>query len=99
MKLEWSPFAHADREAIFNYIEADSPHSAAMVDERIRAQIKSLLQFPESGRPGRIKGTQELVISHTPYIVGYRIVDDVIRILRVLHGVQIWPDEMPQEPI
>ncbi len=94
MRLEWSPFAQADREAIFDYIEADSPHAAATVDERISKQVTSLLQFPQSGRPGRVEGTRELIISHTPYIVGYCIVDDAIHILRVLHGAQLWPDEI-----
>ncbi|CAE6849821.1 hypothetical protein LMG22931_07646 [Paraburkholderia nemoris] len=83
-----------DRDAIFDYIEEDSPHAAVVVDDRIRVQIRQLLQFPETGRPGRIEGTRELVISRTPYIVAYRITGDTVRILRVLHGAQLWPDEM-----
>jgi len=72
MRLEWSAFAFADREEIFNYIEADSPQAAITVDERIQTQVERLIQFPESGRIGRI--------------------------LRVLHGAQIWPLAMPEEP-
>ncbi|WP_211608433.1 type II toxin-antitoxin system RelE/ParE family toxin [Paraburkholderia nemoris] len=94
MRLEWSAFAMEDRDAIFDYIEEDSPHAAVVVDDRIRVQIRQLLQFPETGRPGRIEGTRELVISRTPYIVAYRITGDTVRILRVLHGAQLWPDEM-----
>ena len=45
------------------------------------------------GRPGRIEGTRELVISRTPYIAAYRIAGDTVRILRLLHGAQQWPDE------
>jgi toxin ParE1/3/4 len=63
------------------------------MDDRIRAQVRQLLQFPETGRPGRIEGTRELVISQTPYIVAYRITGETVRILRVLHGAQLWPDE------
>jgi toxin ParE1/3/4 len=32
MQLEWSIFAQADREAIFDYIEADSPQAGIAVD-------------------------------------------------------------------
>jgi toxin ParE1/3/4 len=46
MRLEWSAFAQADREAIFNYIEADSPQAAVTVDDRIRVQVEELMQFP-----------------------------------------------------
>ncbi|MEZ0605813.1 type II toxin-antitoxin system RelE/ParE family toxin [Paraburkholderia sp. IW21] len=94
MRLEWSAFAMEDRDAIFDYIEEDSPHAAVVVDDRIRMQVRQLLQFPETGRPGRVEGTRELVISRTPYIAAYRITGDTVRILRVLHWAQQWPDEM-----
>ena len=91
MHLEWSQFAYADRDAIFDYIEADSPQAAIAVDDRIRQQIEELIKFPEIGRPGRIDGTRELIIQRTPYIAVYRIAGRTIRILRVLHGAQMWP--------
>jgi toxin ParE1/3/4 len=94
LRLRWSAYALADRIAIFDYIEADSPEAAISVDERILAQVESLARFPHSGRPGRIEGTRELVISRTPYIVAYRIKGNTVRILRVLHGSRRWPDEM-----
>ncbi|MGH9622711.1 MAG: type II toxin-antitoxin system RelE/ParE family toxin [Bryobacteraceae bacterium] len=97
MRLEWSVFAQTDREAIFDYIEADSPQAAVTVDERIRKQVEQLKHFPEMGRPGRIAGTRELVISRTPYIAAYRIAGDTVRILRVLHGAQLWPEKMSKE--
>jgi len=98
MHLEWSVFARADRKSIFDYIEEDNPRAAITVDERIRTRVVSLAQFPEMGRPGRIEGTRELVVSGTPYIAAYRITGDTVQILRVLHGAQKWPDKMPEEP-
>ena len=95
MKLEWSAFALDDRDEIFSYIEQDDPRAAILVDDRVNAQVTRLTQFPESGRPGRVEGTRELVIDRTPYIAAYRIIDDTVRILRVLHGAQQWPGEMP----
>lgn len=94
MRLEWSLFALADREAIFDYIEADSPRAAIVVDDRIQQHVEQLRQFPESGRPGRIEGTRELVIDRTPYIAAYQIIETKVRILRVLHGARLWPEDM-----
>jgi toxin ParE1/3/4 len=96
MRLEWSIFARADRDAIFDYIEADSPQAAIAVDDRIREQVETLARFPESGRPGRVEGTRELVIHRTPYIAAYRIAGSTVRILRVLHGARQWPCDMPK---
>jgi addiction module RelE/StbE family toxin len=98
MRLEWSRFARADRDAIFDYLEADSPQAAITVDERIREQVEGLVQFPESGRPGRVDGTRELVIQRTPYIAAYRVTGNTVCILRVLHGARQWPEDMPEQP-
>lgn len=79
-------------------IEADRPRAAVAVDDRIREQVETLARFPQSGRPGRIEGTREVVISRTPYIVAYRIAGDAVGILRVLHGARRWPDDVSEEP-
>ena len=92
MTLKWGPFALSDREDIFDYIAADSPRAAAKVDDRIEAEVDRLLTAPKIGRPGRIPGTREMVIAHTPYIAAYRVERDTITVLRVLHGVRQWPD-------
>jgi plasmid stabilization system protein ParE len=68
-----------------------------MVDERIAAAARRLVEFPESGRPGRVAGTRELVVVGTPYVAAYTITESSIRILRVLHGAQKWPDELPED--
>jgi toxin ParE1/3/4 len=97
LKLVWSRFACSDRDDIFSYIEAESPRAAVHVDEQIAAAVWRLLDFPESGRPGRIAGTRELVIPRTPYVAAYLVDGNAVRILRVLHGAQIWPDEFPKD--
>lgn len=95
MKLTWSAFALSDRDTIFTYIEADNPAAAVLIDERIVASTRRLLDFPASGRVGRIAGTRELVINGTPYVAAYTITETTVRILRVLHGAQEWPEHMP----
>lgn len=95
MKLLWLPLALADRRNIYNYIDAESPSAAAAVDDRIWNSAGRLQQFPESGRPGRVAGTRELVVQRTPYVIAYRLQSDAIEILRIFHGAQRWPETLP----
>ena len=44
-------------------------------------------------RVGRVSGTREFVITDTPYIAAYQIVEDTLVILRVLHGAQRWSQQ------
>ncbi|UXS05422.1 type II toxin-antitoxin system RelE/ParE family toxin [Agrobacterium tumefaciens] len=92
MNLAWSAFALSDRDTIFTYIEADNPAAAVLIDERIVSATRRLLDFPASGRVGRIAGTLELVINGTPYIAAYTTTEATVRILRVLHGAREWPE-------
>jgi len=97
MKLAWSNRATTDRLAIFIWIAEDSPQAAADVDDRIEAAAQRLKDFPNSGRPGRIEGTRELVIARTHYIAPYQIIGDTVRILRVIHGARMWPHDIPTD--
>ncbi|MGQ3285292.1 type II toxin-antitoxin system RelE/ParE family toxin [Bosea sp. (in: a-proteobacteria)] len=95
MKLEWGAFALADREALFDWIARESPRAAAIVDERIETAIETLPALPDRGRPGRIAGTREFLIAGTSCIAAYRVSGDTIRVLRILHMAQMWPEGLP----
>jgi toxin ParE1/3/4 len=88
----WSPEAIGDLAALRAYIERDDPSAAQRVAARIIESVECLLpDNPDMGRPGRVPGTRELVISGTPFIVPYRLAGNVIQILRVFHGARRWP--------
>jgi len=53
--------------------------------------VSALAEFPERGRPGRRAGTRELVFGGLPYLAAYRLKGDLVEILRILHGAQVWP--------
>ena len=91
MRLLWSPYAIADRDAIFDHIAADNPAAAIATDVAIAQRVERLVQFPRSGRTGRVTGTRELVIPRTSYLAVYRLAPTDILILRILHGARQWP--------
>ena len=79
--------------ALRAYIAQDDPAAAQRVALHIIRNVETLLpNGPEMGRPGRIPGTRELVIPRTPYIVPYRLVGNIIQVLRDFHGARRWPD-------
>jgi toxin ParE1/3/4 len=91
MRLRWSPLAAADVEAIVEYIRKENYGGALRVGRAILQNIGQLEKFPNSGRPGRVDGTRELPLAPLPFVVVYRVKEDSIEIVRVLHGAQRWP--------
>jgi toxin ParE1/3/4 len=61
------------------------------LDEAIERQTDLLALYPQLGRPGRVKGTRELIISGSPFIAVYRVKKTRIEILRILHWARRWP--------
>ena len=80
-----------DLDDIAGYFSQDNPEAARHIVRRLWTAVKSLAEQPEMGRPGRVHGTRELVVSDTPFVVPYRVVGSEIEILRVLHGARDWP--------
>lgn len=66
--------------------------------ELIVASIQTLIEHSALGRPGRIVGTRELIVTVTNYLVAYRVSDAHIDILTILHGAQQWPDHLKESP-
>jgi toxin ParE1/3/4 len=91
VRLEWRPRALADLQALRAYIAREQPAAARRVARRILAAAELLLVYPELGRAGRVLGTRELAVAHTPYLLIYRHQGDTVTIIRVLHGAQDWP--------
>ena len=51
MELHWTPEAIQDREAIYDYIEADNPIAALALDELFEEKAGRLVDHPDLGRP------------------------------------------------
>ena len=91
MQIRWVRLALEDLEEIAGLISKDNPEAARDLVRRIWEASQILAEHPHSGRPGRVLGTRELVIGGTQYILPYRVIEDEVQILRVLHGARRWP--------
>ena len=91
MQIRWSPEAADDFESAIQRILQDNPTNAKRVAQIIFDRITALTTFPNRGRAGRIEGTRELVIVPLPFIAVYRVKDEFVEIVRVIHGAQEWP--------
>lgn len=61
---------------------------------QIRKDARLLIDHPGMGRPGRIEGTRELVVSRFPFVIAYRVQGDEIPILAVIHTARRWPEQL-----
>lgn len=89
--MRYSQQALADLDDALAYTLQNRPDSVEAVGQRIQRAIAGLAVFPDRGRPGRIAGTRELVISGLPYLAAYRVDGGYVDILTVLHGARLWP--------
>ncbi len=98
MRLRYTRRARRHLEAIAEYIAEHNPTAARRVGERIREVASLVGKFPQIGHSGVLLGTREMSVPGLPYIIVYRIDDDVISILGVYHGAQLRPgQEGPRE--
>lgn len=91
VRIEWLPRADRDRASQIAYIGERNPLAAVALGDAVEVALRRLTEHPASGRPGRVLGTRELVVSGSPYILVYRLEASAILILRMLHGAQRWP--------
>ncbi|MBP6881338.1 MAG: type II toxin-antitoxin system RelE/ParE family toxin [Candidatus Pacebacteria bacterium] len=95
MEVQWTKPAEQDLRFIHSYIDRDNKIAARKVVARIYNAVHTqLLTAPRSGRTGRVKNTRELVLTDVPYIVAYQIQGENVIILRVLHTLVRWPEEL-----
>jgi toxin ParE1/3/4 len=88
MEVRWSGDALSDLEAIQDYLLERNPAAAARMTAVLREAAARLADLSDRGRPGLWRGTRELVVAGTPYILPYRVRGGAVEILRVFHGAR-----------
>lgn len=94
MPVKWLRRALENLDDEAAYIAKDSPRMAAEFVVQMRDSAAMLANHPEMGRPGRISGTRELVVTRFSYILPYRVRGGTVEILRVFHTARQWPERM-----
>jgi plasmid stabilization system protein ParE len=85
MKIRYKARAVRHIKAIHDYIAQNDAAAAQRVLQRIEYSINGLLILPFSGRPGVVAGTRILVVPGIPYVVIYRLRQQDVDIIAVLH--------------
>ncbi|MGL4728655.1 MAG: type II toxin-antitoxin system RelE/ParE family toxin [Bosea sp. (in: a-proteobacteria)] len=92
MKIVWTRRAVTELGLIADRVSAESPIAAIALRDRIRAAVSRLAAFPDSGRPGRVAETRELIVAGSKFIVPYRVCGGRVEILAIFHSAREWPD-------
>lgn len=90
-RVDWLHLALRDMREIALHIARDSPEAAKAVVSRIWLEGRGLCLLADRGRPGRVPGTRELVLTDMPYFLAYRVKGKSVQILRVIHTSRQWP--------
>ena len=91
MRIRWTGPALDDLESIRAYVSPRNAKAARKVIRVVFEAVEHLDATPWIGRPGRQTGTRELVLVSVSLIVAYRVRDEAIEVLRVLHTSRRWP--------
>ncbi len=90
-EIRYTPVAVDDMDEIFSFISVDDVAAAEIMLEKLDRQISMLAEFPDLGvvlsdedYPLVQRGYRFVVVQ--PYLVFYRVVDQVVVIHRILHG-------------
>lgn len=84
-RVYWTETAEAARDARIEFIARTSLDAALEQLEEVQRQTTRLVTFNHLGRPGKTKGTRDLTINRTSFVVTYRIIGDNIQIMRFRH--------------
>jgi len=87
--------AAKDLQHIENYIKQDNPLAAIDVVLSIIDTVETLiLNNTYIGKSGRVYGTREFIVpDYQSYIIIYRVHDNKLEVIRILHGARKWPPD------
>ena len=83
-RVNWTLEAGRNLVDLRSYIETENPSAARRISTIIKASAQSLEALPHRGKPGRKRGTRELILPDLPWIIGYSV-DDRSRTVTILH--------------
>lgn len=95
--LIWRPNARRKLLNFIDYVSDRDELAAERLLTLIEEAVEFAREFPEAYRPGRRRGTREIV-AHPNYIVVYTVLQGNIQVVAVLHSRQKYPSSRPHNP-
>lgn len=92
MVIYWEEQSLIDREKIFEFLYEFNPSAAEATDNKIEEKVENLLYQPEMGVQRDDVSGRLLIIPEISMIVSYSFEGNVIKVLRVLHSKQKFPE-------
>jgi toxin ParE1/3/4 len=83
MNVRYTRRACAEREAIYDYREAQNPEGALNVKRCIAQAVRALALFPGLRRPTDLLDVRELIVPRYPYKIYHRVDGDDVWILHL----------------
>jgi toxin ParE1/3/4 len=89
--IKYTPAAIDDMDEIFSYISHDNAFAAEKLLEKLNAQILALADLPNLGsvlseeKYLLVERGFRFIVVH-PYLIFYKVFDDLIIIYRILHA-------------
>jgi toxin ParE1/3/4 len=94
MRIVWAESARQEWARQYRFYYARNTDAARRIRRLVMSAVERLRDYPKIGRPGRVEGTRELVISGTPFLIVYDENPARVEIVHVYHGRQNWQDEV-----
>lgn len=88
MRVTFSDAARDDLVDIAVYIAQDSPARALTFVDEIEEHCRKLARTPNIGAPRTELGKDLRMLPHRRYLTFYRVEDNHVRILRILHSAR-----------
>ena len=95
LPIDWTESSWEDLDGITDYLLGEGvPFDD--VEEYVKHIFKApehLSKLPGAGKPGRMPNTREWLVRDTPYALIYRVKNNMVQILRVMHGSRQFPEQ------
>jgi toxin ParE1/3/4 len=99
MKVYLTPDAKTDLEGIGDRIAERNPARAVTYVRELRERARRIGEFPHAGPPRPQWGEGIRIAVHGKYLIIYRVRDETVQVLRVLHGARDLDALFESEPL
>jgi toxin ParE1/3/4 len=94
VRVQWTHTAIAHLLAIYEHIARDAPIYAQHIVDRLTRRSEQIAMFPQSGRVVPEYGAPDIrEVIERPCRIIYRIREEQIDVLAVVHSAQVLPPE------